>query len=215
MSNDDELQNTKDKLQNTKCELQNTKDELQNTKCERQLQYHIEEYKSLRAETARFGKEISSTEISFLLAAAAVYSWLSASYTQHHLPGLVWCIPFLLSVFGYRKWWVTKHEIKLNGEYVKSLEERYLGREETGGRGTPGPHGWEHFLDGVEPSSEKVRRKIYDHYPIIYWRVFMGVTFVVALVAPFWLKQQGNTAAAETKVVFPVKAEKVEVNVRK
>jgi len=102
--------------------------------------FHLEEYKSLRAEIARWSQEIRYLERAGVIGPVILYSWLFANIanaTKNPALFVLWLAPVVCAVFL----WIRVVSIKRFGlviaEYIKKIEATHR---------HPEVEGWEHFL---------------------------------------------------------------------
>lgn len=106
----------------------------------KKIDYHIEEFKALKAEIAELVKATHAHMTYALLASGGIYSWLltsKASEINARLvisePWLICLVPLLITVgFGLLTW-LSYTRIGLKGAYIATLEEYFAVR----------PLGWE------------------------------------------------------------------------
>jgi hypothetical protein len=133
--------------------------------------FHIEEFKLLRAEIIADERELSRIQQSCATAAGAIFLWALSRATQGPLPVLF--IPFLVSLFGWLRWKVQFESLYTLGGYVKRIEDEYAG---------PTLLGWEHFLDAKREELKEKKQMTVRQSGVLFWRLLTGVTIIFALL---------------------------------
>jgi hypothetical protein len=134
-----------------------------------EFEFHIEEYRTLRAEISELLNESRAIERYVLLGSGAVWAWL-VTKNNSNLPLLSWWIPLFFSFFGAFRSYALWRAISRAGEYIRILEEILLKTDKV--------KGWETWI------SQSDRQAYLLISAKIYWSILLVITFIV----PFWLK---------------------------
>jgi hypothetical protein len=131
---------------------------------DRNRDFYLKEYESLREEIEWLLQEYSSLERNVVIAVGVTWGFLVKEHAN--APKWAWFIACLFAALGYFRAWSI---IKLFGhfhEYIGSLESAFSGAD--------GPGGWEHFLHG------KTWNQTSQH---TFWIILIVATIGVACAA--------------------------------
>ncbi len=139
---------------------------------EQQLQFLLEEYKSLKSEIEYRVKATERIEYVAIVAVAAIYAWITQRTTP--VSEFVWWIPFLFPVIGIIRQFGLIIRLMDIAEYILKIEKEICLER---------PKGWEHFL--------KIKR-VYNFSAVIIstssfiiWLLLFLVTFVIGMKGGF------------------------------
>ena len=160
------------------------------------LDFHIEQYRELRAEALKYVDETKTTERYCLIALAAYYGFLFSNWGRVQLFGAVpWWIPVGLAVCGGLRSLALFMSIRNNAEYLCRLEGSFFGSRE---KEEPKPVGWEQFRQKELPWY----RKGALNSSLVFWPLVWIITIWVALTPrPPADSEPANNRPTQTKVV--------------
>lgn len=138
------------------------------------LQFHLEEYKSLRTEIGRWSAEVRFLERSGVIGPVLLYSWLFTrgdSGVASHAEVVLWVAPVVCAVFLWIRTVSVKRFEFVISDYIRSIETVYR---------RPSITGWEHFL-----ADQRGKDKSAWH-PLVgiehgYWLLLVLIYAIVAL----------------------------------
>ena len=84
--------------------------------------FHLEEYRSLRRELERCREWLVRLEVTGVLAAAAVYSWLASSDLTDTIAALSWYVPLMVSALGGVRALALALQVRRIRRYLRRLE---------------------------------------------------------------------------------------------
>jgi hypothetical protein len=96
----------------------------------------LDQYKLLREEVMQCMREMYTTQVGAIVAAASVYTWLFIHKQQHPLPNFVWVVAPFIILAGALHSFELRLRIRSIGNYLKHLEEVAA---------STGFPGWEHY----------------------------------------------------------------------
>ncbi len=142
--------------------------------------FHLEEYKALRAEVLALLETLRSLERNVIVAVGVSWAWLIDKGDK--TPKWSWFVPVLFAVLGM---WRVRGILRFFGQfraYLFKLEDAYFV--------VNSPEGWQHFTQrwGKAPNGEKAsgEKKLSDG-TVAFWATLFLVTLAVAIweVSPY------------------------------
>jgi len=155
--------------------------------------FHLEEYKQLKAEVSSLLGRIETLSRYCLVVAAGVFSWLAAQGVgagvrekwclklPTELFAYAWYIPFAFSVLSGAAAFAAYWRGREMGEYLKTLELKFA----VGGKG------WEHYLAPKPP--------VLTITGGAFWMVLLVATFYAGHEAAGFVKALSETCTASGK----------------
>jgi hypothetical protein len=181
--------------------------------------FHLEEFKSLRAEIQYRVQEQMAILRHSILGSAAVYSFLFGVLSVktaegvaadidprfENLMAFLWLIPVAFSILGAIRWWDNDATIMTIAGYIEQYEKRIDAKDK----------GWETHIKSMRRSDEKIDRTAHALWLIfssltvivaVYWWIrsgfiiiVLGMIVLLALVGGFWLSAKGRALAGRLR----------------
>lgn len=127
---------------------------------ENEINFHLEEFKSLRSEIEARLKDSLMFAQYCLLGSAGVIAWLATTDPNKITPALfqaAWWIPFILCLFGSLRAYAMLSRIMEIAEYIRVIEKAFASKE---------IRGWEHFLERKRRSAKS---NVLAGVSIVFW----------------------------------------------
>lgn len=132
--------------------------------------YHLEEYKSLRAEIDRWHAEVRFLERAGVIGPLIFYSWLYTTSDKDLALLPLWIAPIGAAYFMWERIRRIKHMIRVIADYTVSLEIAFR---------HPNVSGWEHHLGDHRKKPTYLGVGVTDK---LFWRILIAFYTVVACV---------------------------------
>lgn len=133
---------------------------------ETQIQFHLEEYRSLKKEIEYRIKATEKIEIIVVGGITALYGWLSQ---QSDIPPKIWWIPVGLTLFGLFRQIFLLNRIMEIASYIREIEAAFC---------TDTLHGWENFLAEIR---RKIKGNLLSISGYLLWVVLLIITTLIAI----------------------------------
>ena len=132
---------------------------------EHEIQFHLEEYRSLKLEVEYRVKSTERIEYLIIVATAAVYVW----FTEQAIPPLMWWLPVILPMLGLVRQYGLLLRIMQVTEYIRLVEEKFCIEQ---------LKGWENNLRDLRRSP---RGYIIGLSGYFLWLLLFVFTVIIAL----------------------------------
>lgn len=133
---------------------------------ESQIQFHLEEYRSLKAEVEYRVKATERIELVVVGGIAGLYAWLSK---EGIAAPEIWWLPVVLVIIGALRQIALLNRIMEVTSYVREIEKNFC-QNEIGG--------WEHFLKNIRQSPKGHLVSVSGY---LLWIFLLFITVVIAL----------------------------------
>jgi hypothetical protein len=132
-----------------------------------QVQFHLEEYRSLKNEVEYRVKATEQIELLVVVGIAGLYTWLSKE--SGTASGGIWWLPVVLVTLGAFRQIALLNRIMEITSYIREIENRLCLED---------PGGWEHFLRNIRRSP---RGHLISMSGYFLWILLLAMTVAIAL----------------------------------
>jgi hypothetical protein len=142
--------------------------------------FHLEEYRALRAEVLDRIKACHDLEPIAAGAAAAVYAWVGSTQTTLRPTSLILLLPILFAAFGGLRSWFLLCQITALGKYLTEIESRYIGEDDP-------LIGWEKY--------RKTKANVGQDFAVQFWWGFLVISLALSVAFYLTLYKGGAPSA--------------------